>query len=81
MMRFIAVLIVFPALFCVTGELRADDIDLKVIFVTAASHGLDESEFALRRKGHAAALADPRMPAAIDSGAARGPARPMAVGP
>ena len=64
-MRFIAALIVIPALFCVTGELWAADVDLEVILATDVSRSIDESEFELQRKGYAAALADPRVLAAI----------------
>jgi hypothetical protein len=64
-MKFIAAPIVFPALFCVTGELWAADVDLEVILATGASRSIDESEFESQRKRYAAALAGPRMPAAI----------------
>ncbi|HJU18437.1 MAG TPA: DUF1194 domain-containing protein [Stellaceae bacterium] len=64
-MRFIAALIVIPALFCVIGELRAADVDLQVILATDVSRSIDATEFALQRKGYAAALSDPRVLAAI----------------
>lgn len=64
-MKFIAAPIVFPALFCVTGELWAVGLDLEVILATAISRSIDESEFELQRKGYAAALAGPRVLAAI----------------
>lgn len=64
-MRLLAALIIIPALLCATGELWAADIDLEVIITTDVSRSIDESEFALQRRGYAAALSDPRVLAAI----------------
>jgi hypothetical protein len=64
-MRFAAVLMVVPLLFCLIGELKAADVDLEVILAADVSRSIDDAEFALQRQGYAAALTDPRVLAAI----------------
>jgi hypothetical protein len=64
-MRFVAALVMLSALFCVSGELRAANVDLEVILATDVSRSIDDAEFALQRQGYAAALTDSRVLAAI----------------
>src|SRR6201998_1075710 len=53
------------ALFSVSGEARSDGVDLEVILAADVSRSIDDAEFDLQRKGYAAAVTDPRVPAAI----------------
>ena len=52
--------------FC--GAADAQTTDLLLVLAADVSRSIDESEFALQRKGYSAALTDPRVLAAIRSG-------------
>jgi hypothetical protein len=47
---------------------RAGDVDLLLVLAADVSRSIDDDEFALQRKGYAAALGDPRVLKAITSG-------------
>jgi hypothetical protein len=51
------------------GPARAENVDVQVILTADVSRSIDDDEFELQRKGYAAALADPRVLAAIRKGA------------
>jgi len=57
------------ALLIGAGAARAQDTDLLLVLAADVSRSIDEAEFALQRRGYAAALTDPRVLAAIQSGA------------
>jgi Protein of unknown function (DUF1194) len=44
---------------------KANGVDLEIVLVADVSRSIDDREFALQRKGYAAALTDPRVLAAI----------------
>ena len=50
------------------GPARADGVDLQVVLTADVSRSIDDDEFELQRKGYAAALADPRVMAAVRKG-------------
>ena len=50
------------------GGLGAQTTDLLLVLAADVSRSIDESEFALQRKGYSAALTDPRVLAAIRGG-------------
>ena len=50
------------------GSARAQNTDLLLVLAADVSRSIDEGEFELQRKGYAAALADPRVLAAIRGG-------------
>src|ERR1700747_2274440 len=50
------------------GRLSAQSTDLLLVLAADVSRSIDESEFALQRKGYSAALTDPRVLAAIRGG-------------
>jgi Protein of unknown function (DUF1194) len=50
------------------GTVRAQATDLLLVLAADVSRSIDESEFALQRKGYAAAVTDPRVLAAIRGG-------------
>jgi Protein of unknown function (DUF1194) len=52
-----------------TGGACAQTTDLLLVLAADVSRSIDESEFALQRKGYSAALTDPRVLAAIRGGA------------
>ena len=58
----------FLALMALTGAARAQSTDLLLVLAADVSRSIDEGEFTLQRKGYAAALADPRVLAAIRGG-------------
>jgi hypothetical protein len=60
---------VFLALLAFTGEARAQRTDLLLVLAADVSRSIDESEFALQRKGYSSAVTDPRVLAAIRGGA------------
>jgi len=60
-----AVLLFFPA---VAGGARAQSADLLLVLAADVSRSIDDGEFALQRKGYAAAVTDPRVLAAIRGG-------------
>jgi hypothetical protein len=49
---------------------RADSVDLALVLVADVSGSIDDSEFELQKQGYAAAFRDPKVIAAIQSGAA-----------
>ena len=57
------------ALLVLPAAARAQATDLLLVLAADVSRSIDESEFALQRKGYAAAVADPRVLAAIHGGA------------
>jgi hypothetical protein len=60
---------VFPAaLLAFGGGVGAQTTDLLLVLAADVSRSIDESEFALQRKGYSAALTDPRVLAAIRGG-------------
>ena len=56
------------ALLAVPGGAGAQTTDLLLVLAADVSRSIDESEFALQRKGYSAALTDPRVLAAIRGG-------------
>src|SRR5438270_12656764 len=59
---------VFLALVGFSGGASAQTTDLLLVLAADVSRSIDESEFALQRKGYSAALTDPRVLAAIRGG-------------
>jgi len=57
------------ALLVLPAAARAQATDLLLVLAADVSRSIDESEFALQRKGYAAAVTDPRVLAAIRGGA------------
>ena len=64
---FAAALFLVPLAF--GGGASAQTTDLLLVLAADVSRSIDESEFALQRKGYSAALTDPRVLAAIRGGA------------
>jgi hypothetical protein len=58
----------FLALLAFAGGVHAQTTDLLLVLAADVSRSIDESEFALQRKGYSAALTDPRVLAAIRGG-------------
>jgi hypothetical protein len=56
------------ALLAFGRDARAQNTDLLLVLAADVSRSIDEGEFALQRKGYAAALSDPRVLAAIRGG-------------
>ncbi|MGB9644641.1 MAG: DUF1194 domain-containing protein, partial [Stellaceae bacterium] len=56
------------ALLAFAGGVGAQTTDLLLVLAADVSRSIDESEFALQRKGYSAALTDPRVLAAIRGG-------------
>ena len=56
------------ALLAFGGGVGAQTTDLLLVLAADVSRSIDESEFALQRKGYSAALTDPRVVAAIRGG-------------
>src|SRR5215813_13685936 len=67
-MRCALAALMFPALLTLSGGAGAQDTDLLLVLAADVSRSIDEGEFALQRKGYAAALSDPRVLAAIRGG-------------
>ena len=63
---FAAALFLVPLAF--GGGASAQTTDLLLVLAADVSRSIDESEFALQRKGYSAALTDPRVLAAIRGG-------------
>ena len=57
------------ALLACGGAARGQTTDLLLVLAADVSRSIDESEFALQRKGYSAAVTDPRVLAAIRGGA------------
>jgi len=68
-MRSVVSAAAFLALAAFAGGVRAQNTDLLLVLAADVSRSIDESEFALQRKGYSAALTDPRVLAAIRGGA------------
>jgi hypothetical protein len=60
---------VFLSVLACGGGVGAQTTDLLLVLAADVSRSIDESEFALQRKGYSAALTDPRVLAAIRGGA------------
>src|SRR5258708_38167596 len=56
------------ALLALPGPARAETTDLLLVLAADVSRSIDESEFALQRKGYSSAVTDPRVLAAIRGG-------------
>jgi hypothetical protein len=59
---------VFLALTAFSGGVGAQTTDLLLVLAADVSRSIDESEFALQRKGYSTAVTDPRVLAAIRGG-------------
>jgi Protein of unknown function (DUF1194) len=68
-MRFALSAVALLALLILPGGVRAQTTDLLLVLAADVSRSIDESEFALQRKGYSAAMTDPRVLAAIRGGA------------
>jgi hypothetical protein len=66
MFRVIFVLLALP--FAATPSLAQEPVDLELVFAADGSGSIDDEEMALQRAGYAAALAHPRVLAAIRGG-------------
>ena len=64
-----AVLAAAALLLAFAGSAHAQNADLLLVLAADVSRSVDASEFALQRKGYAAAVTDPRVIAAIRGGA------------
>ena len=67
-MRFAVPAAVFLSVVACAGGVGAQTTDLLLVLAADVSRSIDDSEFALQRKGYSAALADPRVLAAIRGG-------------
>ena len=65
----LSVAVFLAALLAFDGGVGAQTTDLLLVLAADVSRSIDESEFALQRKGYSAALTDPRVLAAIRGGA------------
>ena len=68
-MRFVLSVAMLLALMAFPGRTRAQSTDLLLVLAADVSRSIDEAEFDLQRKGYSAAVTDPRVLAAIRSGA------------
>ncbi len=68
-MRKTAVIALLLAFLGCIGSARAEKVDLLLVLAADVSRSIDDAEFALQRKGYAAALTDPRVLRAIVGGA------------
>jgi hypothetical protein len=64
----LAAAVFLAALLAFGGGVGAQTTDLLLVLAADVSRSIDESEFALQRKGYSAALTDPRVLAAIRGG-------------
>ena len=67
-MRFAVPAAVFLSVAACGGGVRAQTTDLLLVLAADVSRSIDDSEFALQRKGYSAALTDPGVLAAIRGG-------------
>jgi hypothetical protein len=67
-MKFVLRAMMVPALLALCGPAHAQAMDLLLVLAADVSRSIDESEFALQRKGYSAAVTDPRVLAAIRGG-------------
>ncbi|HZT50818.1 MAG TPA: DUF1194 domain-containing protein, partial [Stellaceae bacterium] len=63
-----AVVVGCAAAFLLAGAARAETVDVALVLAADVSRSIDDEEFALQRDGYAAALTDPRVLQAIQSG-------------
>jgi Protein of unknown function (DUF1194) len=68
-MRHVVSAVGFLGVLALGGGVRAQSTDLLLVLAADVSRSIDESEFALQRKGYSLALTDPRVLAAIRGGA------------
>ena len=68
-MKFIVSAAMLLAALLFPGSAMAQTTDLLLVLAADVSRSIDEAEFALQRKGYSAAVTDPRVLAAIRSGA------------
>src|ERR1700759_2421097 len=64
----VSALLFLATLLAFGGRLSAQTTDLLLVLAADVSRSIDESEFALQRKGSSSALTDPRVLAAIRGG-------------
>src|SRR5215467_4964912 len=67
-MRFIGSVVALSVLLALPGQTCAQATDLLVVLAADVSRSIDETEFALQRKGYSTAVTDPRVLAAIRGG-------------
>jgi hypothetical protein len=67
-MKFARIIAALFAVFLAVTPARAEDVDLLLVLAADVSRSIDDGEFALQRKGYAAALTDPRVIKAITGG-------------
>lgn len=67
-MRFARTIAALFAVFLAIAPARAEGVDLLLVLAADVSRSIDDGEFALQRKGYAAALTDPRVIKAITGG-------------
>jgi len=67
-MKRAALALALLAALVVAAPARAGNVDLLLVLAADVSRSIDDSEFALQRKGYAAALSDPRVLKAITGG-------------
>jgi Protein of unknown function (DUF1194) len=67
-MKFARIIAALFAVFLAAAPARAEGVDLLLVLAADVSRSIDDGEFALQRKGYAAALTDPRVIKAITGG-------------
>jgi hypothetical protein len=67
-MKFARIIAAFFAVCLAVAPARAEGVDLLLVLAADVSRSIDDGEFALQRKGYAAALTDPRVIKAITGG-------------
>ena len=67
-MKFARIIAALFAVFLTVAPARAEGVDLLLVLAADVSRSIDDGEFALQRKGYAAALTDPRVIKAITGG-------------
>jgi hypothetical protein len=67
-MKALRALAALLAAFLAAAPARAEGVDLMLVLAADVSRSIDDGEFALQRKGYAAALTDPRVVKAITGG-------------
>jgi hypothetical protein len=67
-MKSARIIALFAAVFLAVAPARAEGVDLLLVLAADVSRSIDDGEFALQRKGYAAALTDPRVIKAITGG-------------
>jgi hypothetical protein len=67
-MKSARIIALLAAVFLAVAPARAEGVDLLLVLAADVSRSIDDGEFALQRKGYAAALTDPRVIKAITGG-------------